>query len=511
MVQGNAADANGVTSFKGIPYAAPPVGALRWRPPAPAPFFNGVLGAFSFGAPCISPFAPSPAQSEDCLTLNVWTPSLNPGALKPVMVWLHGGGFQFDSSANPTYDGASLASHDVVVVSLNYRLGVLGFLADAQLDAEQGTSGNYGLMDQIAVLNWVKQNIAQFGGDPGRVTLFGESGGAHAVGLLMSSPRARGLLSAAILESGAFWDSAQLGSMPTHAEALAQGAAFAAKFPGEDLRAVDAASINAAAPFNLTVLPAQSFAPTLDGNILPVTPAEVFDRAQTPNIPLLGGWNAAEFLPFTGFALPHATAQQFDAAAAGLFGNRCLAQFQALYPAPTDALATPAAFQLTGDLTIAEQTWEALSVTRRPGAAPAYAYNFTYTSPYSPVAGHVAEVPFVFGTIATARLYFNQTTPAPTAADQQFSGILQSYWTNFAKTGNPNGPGLPTWPAYTGLGGQVLQLSAAPFARANTDEARFAFLASYRSHGRYPAAWRTGGAATNPYPAVGCGTATFKP
>ena len=504
VVQGNSADANGVTAFKGIPYAAPPVGPLRWRPPAAPASLGGTRGAFNFGPSCISALAPNPStQSEDCLTVNVWTPDLNPATPKAVMVWIYGGGFQFGSSADPRYDGSNLAAHDVVVVSLNYRVGVLGFLADSQLDAEQGMSGDYGLMDQVAALQWVKQNIAAFGGDPGRVTIFGESAGAHAVGMLLASPKTRGLIDGAILESGAFWDLGVTGSIATHAEADALGNAFAAKFAGQDLRAVDAFTVNAADPYPGTTA-AFPISPNLDGNFLTVSPGEAFARGLVPNVPLMAGWNAAEYFVFQAFALPHSTAAAFDAAAAQLIGSRCLPQFNALYPANTDAQATPSAFQFDGDSTISEQTWEALKDTRRPGAANAYAYNFTYTSPYSPIASHTAELPFVFGTVTTTRPTFAPGGPAAGPADVQLSAQMQSYWTNFAKTGNPNGPGLPAWPAFTGIGGQVLDLKAAPAARANTDESRFLFLNSYRSHGRLPAAWRTLGAPGNQYPGLGC-------
>lgn len=205
FVQGAPPDAHGVTSFKGIPYAAPPVGALRWHPPQAPLAFNGMLQATAYGAACLAaPPANSPAQSEDCLTLNVWTPAPFTGAAKPVMVFLHGGGFEFGSGASPTYDGSVLATKDVVVVTINYRLGVFGFLAHPSLDAEAGGSGAYGLQDQQAVLRWVQQNIANFGGDPSNVTLFGESAGAHAVGILMASPLSPGLFSKAILQSGSY-------------------------------------------------------------------------------------------------------------------------------------------------------------------------------------------------------------------------------------------------------------------------------------------------------------------
>jgi len=496
-----------ITSFKGIPYAAPPVGQLRWRAPAPAPQWAGVLPASDYGHSCISSYQPNPSQSEDCLTVNVWTPALRSRALKPVMVYLHGGGFEFGTSATPTTDGSRLAARDVVVVTLNYRLGVLGFLAAPQLDMESGTSGNWGLLDQLAALRWVKHNIANFGGDPNRVTVFGESAGAHAIGLLLASPKARGLLNGAIMESGAFWESGALGSIATHEEALARGSAFARGFTGQDLRSLDATAITAAAPWDFTDPPFFSFSPSVDEDVLPVSPAEAFALGRALNVPLLGGWNAAEYLPFTAFAIPHSTPQEFENAAANLFGSRCLPQFEALYPAASAAQAQASSFQLDGDLIIAEQVWELLALARhRPNAANAYAYNFTYTSPYSPIAAHAADTPFVWGTMDVTPQYFAPTGPQPGAADQQFSDLMMAYWTNFARNGDPNGAGLPVWPVFTGVGSQIMDLNSSSAARSNADEDRFRFIASYRSHGRFPQAWRTLGAPGDEYLGIGCST-----
>jgi len=532
-VQGNSPDVNEVTSFKGIPYAAPPVGRLRWRAPQPALQHGRVLATMAYGNACVAAFrtqgaaVPSPPQSEDCLTLNVWTPALPVRAMntpKPVMLWIHGGGFEFGSSASATYDGSVLAAQGVVVVSINYRLGVFGFLATSQLDGESGTSGMWGLLDQIAALQWVQQNIANFGGDPNRVTVFGESGGAHAVGMLLASPKTRGLINGAIMQSGAFWDS-EHGSINTHQEQLAKGAAFIASFPpGTDLRSVDAATVNQHAPWHyvsdpgITVPGNLAFAPSVDGDVLRLSPAQVFARGAQLSVPMLAGWNAAEYFVFAPRALPFATTEAFNGAAANQFGDRCLPQFQALYPAsaavvpgfPAPKTRTQAsAYQEDGDIIIAEQTWEALAIPRRPGSPSRYAYRFSYTSPYVPVASHTAELPFVFGTL-TPEPFAPRATA--TAADRQVSALFVSYWTNFAKNGNPNGPGLPAWPAFTGPGSQVMQLdSTTPAAGPNTDENRFAFIASYRSHGRFPEAWRTLGAPGNAYPGVGCGTATFKP
>ena len=505
IVQGNARDANGITSFLGIPYAAPPVGDLRWRAPAAVPPTFGVRPALTLGAGCIPEFRPNASNSEDCLNLNVWTPDLSPAVLKPVMVYFPGGGFEFGSSADPRYDGSVLAQRDVVVVTVNYRLGVFGFLATTQLDQESGTSGAWGLLDQLAALRWVQQNIASFGGDPTRVTMFGESAGAHAVGLLLTSPRIRGLVSGAIMESGALWDS-EHGSIATHAEELAIGSAYVQQFAGQDLRSIPAATLNAATNWNVNTDPGiTTFAPSIDGDVLRLSPAEVFARGQSLNVPILAGWNAAEYTPFTARALPAATPEAFDAAAGLLFGSRCLPVVEALYPAGSAAQTQASSLQLDGDLVIAQQVWNTLVLSRTPGAMNAYAYNYTFTSPYSPVAAHVAEVPFVFGTINLTAQSLPATAPHPGAIDQQVSNLMMSYWSNFAHAGNPNGPGLPVWPVFTGVGSQVMEISATPGARANTDEARFRLIASFRSHGRLPETWRTLGASGSQYPRVNCG------
>ncbi len=507
FVQGASADTNGVTAFEGIRYAAPPVGDLRWKAPQPAPAIAGVETATAFGNVCISadPVSPDTSdetqpQSEDCLTLNVWSPSVSATAAKPVMVWIHGGGFQFGSSADPTYNGALLATKDVVVVSMNYRLGVFGFFATDSLDAEAGTSGAYGFLDQIAALKWVKANIRQFGGDPDRVTIFGESAGAHSVGILLASPLAKGLFSSAIIESGAFWDTDQ-GSIFSHAEALALGAQLGAKFPGQDLRSVPAEILNLATPYNnVTNAQINNFSPSIDGQVLTEAPGAVFQRAEELSVPLLGGWNEAEYVPFIPLAFLATPSSLFYAQAANLFGQRCMATFMDLYPEAGPATAEPSALQLDGDLVIAQQTWAALELHARRNKV--FAYKFTYTSPTSPIAGHTDEVPFVFGTMHDASA---PSVPGLTAGDLAISNTMMSYWANFAHTGDPNGPGLPEWPVYKNAASNIMLLSPSTGAAANPDVARFQFIESYRSRGVLPAPWRKLGVGyDDPYTGVGC-------
>lgn len=498
LVRGSAPDAAGVQAFKGIPYAAAPVGTLRWKAPRPAATWPGVRSATGYRPSCWAtplPGAPSIPMSEDCLSVNVWTPSPRSGPPKAVMVWIYGGGFQFGTSADPRYDGAALAARGVVVVSLNYRLGVFGNLARPELDAESGGSGAYGLQDQIAALRWVRRNIRAFGGNPANVTVFGQSAGAHSIGMLMASPQANGLFAKAIAQSGAFWDS-EHGSIATHAEALARGNALSGRLGAPTLaalRAVPAADLSAATTWIPALDPGvTAFAPSIDGQVLRDSPAAVFGQGRQQRIPLLAGFTAAEDVPlFDLRALPHSSPEEFYAAAEKLFGAGRMAEFKVLYPAANAVQATASANQLIGDLVITEQTRTMLRLQKRAGVPNIYGYRFSYTSAYSPIAAHVADVPFVFGNLFPQ--YFAPQAPPANAADRAFSNQLMGYWTNFAKQGDPNGTGLPAWRRYTGNGSPVLDLAASPKTVKDPGAARLNFLASFRTSGRFPASWRTAG------------------
>ncbi|WP_375396684.1 carboxylesterase/lipase family protein [uncultured Sphingomonas sp.] len=491
-VHGSASDA-GIIAFKGIPYAAPPVGPLRWRAPQPAAKWAMPRDATRFGTPCFASPLPGPMlvvpQSEDCLTLNIWTSAATATAKRPVMVWIHGGGFEFGSSAQPGYDGTRLAQHNVVVVSLNYRLGVFGFLAHPALDREGPASGNYGLQDQIAALRWVRANIAAFGGDPANVTIFGESAGAHAVGILMASPPARRLFAKAIAESGAFWDG-EHGSLATHAEALARGTKFQQRLGAADLtalRAMPAEQLNAAGRWDFRLDPiTTAFSPSVDGYVLREAPAAVFARGGAANVPLLAGWNAREEVPlFLPRALPHATPEAFRSAATALFGTDRMAAFGLVYP-PADPLS---AETLIGDLVISEQTWELLVLQQQMRRTGVYAYQFSFTSPYSPIANHTAEVKYVFGNLAPPMP--GRGGGAPGDRDRATADMMMTYWTNFAANGDPNGAGLPLWPSYGGPGSRVLAIMPdATAGAAETGTARFQFIRSFRKSGRLPQRWR---------------------
>lgn len=493
MVRGSPRDPSGVLAYKGIPYAAPPVGDLRWRSPQDVRGWDGVQDHTRFGNRCLSALEndpePGPPRSEDCLSLTVWTPAQQANEKRPVMVWIHGGGFQFGSSSSRVSDGTQLAHKGVVIVSLNYRVGVLGFLAHPDLDAE-GPSGDYGLQDQIAALRWVQANIAQFGGDASNVTIFGESAGAHAIGILMASPLAKGLFQKAIGESGAFWDGRN-GALEDYDGARRRGVAFAQHVDAPSiaaLRAMPADKLNAAAMWNFTMNPmVTSFSPNVDRYVVPEVPGARFERGEQMRIPLLAGWNATEDFPFRAFDLPHTTAQQFRDAAAQMFGEERIAEFLKLYPAATDAEAKASADELTADIVISEQVWTWLELQQRLGSVPVYGYNFTYTSPYVPIASHLVEVPFVFGTLTPQFVLGGKSPPAD--ADRQLSATMMDYWVNFAANGDPNGPGLPQWLAYGK--GKVLELGTTIRAIGIPQLGRLKFIASFRHSGVFPVEWRS--------------------
>lgn len=489
-------DAQGVLAFKGIPYAAPPVGKLRWRSPMLAAPWQGVRDATAFGLRCWAPALGGPAQlntpaGEDCLTVNVWTGARAAGEKRPVMVWIHGGGFQFGASGEANTNGVELASKGAVLVSFNYRLGVFGFLSHPALDAEGSPSGDFGLQDQIAALKWVQANIAQFGGDPANVTIFGESAGAMSVGLLMASPLAKGLFAKAICESGAFWDS-EHGSLETRVEAQARGKALADRLAHGSiaaLRSVPAEVLGKETAWGFRVDPvSQAFSPNVDGYVLPTSPAQAFADGYATEVPLLAGRNGAEGKIFAGAGLPHGNATEFRSSAAARFGKTRMAQFLKAYPSDTDAAATAASEQMIGDLRVSEQVWDLQRLHSRSGAAPTYGYQFNYRSAYAPLPIHGAEIDFVFGTLKPQMM-------APTAStevrDREVADQMTSYWVNFARTGNPNGPGLPSWPTYAVNNPHVMVFDAAGTAAGQeTGTAGLRFIESYRKDGRLPAAWR---------------------
>ncbi len=467
----------GVRIFKGIPYAAAPVGELRWKAPQPVAHWDGVRKADQFGSRAMQArlFADmifrDAGPSEDCLYLNVWTPATAGATEKlPVMVWIYGGGFVGGGSSEPRQDGQNLAKKGVVVVSMNYRLGIFGFFSHPELTKEspQHASGNYGLLDQAAALDWVRRNIAAFGGDPKRVTIFGESAGSFSVSALMASPVSKDLVQGAIGESGAFFsDTLTAGALD---EAEKKGVKF-----GEALGADSLAALRAKSADDLlkaaTDKGAVRFGPNIDGYFLPKTVPAIFAAGEQAHIPLLAGWNADEGgTP----ASNKSTAASFTEKAKSQYGEKA-AKFLEVYGASTDEEARASSAALQGDKFIAFGTWRWIEMHRLTGGKPVYRYRFDHALPQpagqaSRGAYHSAEIEFVFNNLANKELPFVD-------ADRQLADQMATYWSNFAKTGDPNGEGLPEWPVYDEKTGfKVQHLDVPPKAAADDQRGRYLFL-----------------------------------
>jgi para-nitrobenzyl esterase len=453
VVEGSTAA--GVVAFNGIPYAAPPLGPGRWRAPGPAVPWHGVRDATRFGHSCwqaVSPqgFGPWSHEyvvdgdiSEDCLFLNVWAPAHRRGA-SPVLVWIHGGGFNSGSGAIPIYDGAALAARGAVVVTINYRVGVFGFLAHPEITREAGDAPtNFGLLDVIAALRWVRSNIAAFGGDPRLVTIAGQSAGAMAAQELVAAPAAKGLFARAIGESGL------PRPLPSLATAEAQGLAFAREKGAASvaaLRALPAATLQPATGAN-----AVRFVPVADGRLLASGPW----RAAS-DVPMLVGLNADE--GSAGDDYRSSDPAKLEALLRSTYGT-VAGRAAALYPAATATERAEASVNLRRDAGLgALDAW----ATLRGGQArqPAFGYLFTHAEPGAEAsrwgAFHSSEIPYVFGTLAAA------PERAFTADDRRLSDRLAAMWLSFMRKGDPNGPGLPTWPALTTAGPTILRIGDVP-------------------------------------------------
>ncbi|MGA8160586.1 MAG: carboxylesterase/lipase family protein [Acidobacteriaceae bacterium] len=488
-VQGKLSDDGQIRVFLGIPYAAPPVGPLRWKPPQPEAKWKGAREATQFGDRCMQPdiyhdmHFRDPGQSEDCLNLNVWTPAKDKHSKLPVMVWIFGGGFVAGATSEPRQDGAHLAHKGVVVVSMNYRLGLFGFLALPGLSDEspQHAAGNYGLMDQTAALQWVKRNISAFGGDPGNVTIFGESAGSFSVSAQMASPLAEGLFVRGIGESGAAFDSRGL-SFPPAAEQEKKDAAWAlATFGTSDLLALRGMS----AQDLLTKMSAQPppphhspIGPDVDGYFLPESVPQVYREGKQAHVPLLAGWNRDEPSALEVDYPNPPTMQSFREMAQKTFGPRA-EEFLKVYPDNSDAEAVRSAINFSGDSFIAFSTWKWLQAQVATGGQPVYRYHFERPSPadkYHPAgsgAFHSDEIEYVFGTLDS------RPDAVWQPEDRQLSDLIETYWTNFARNGDPNGGDAPKWPQYDATDGwEVMHLDAQSGARPSEDRDRYLFLQS---------------------------------
>jgi para-nitrobenzyl esterase len=440
-----------VQVFKDIPFAAPPVGELRWREPQPAPGWNSGRDATAFGPICPqnpTQYTKGLPQSEDCLTLNVWSPNTTSAAKLPVMVWIYGGGFLNGGAAMPLYDGTDLAQHGVVVVSFNYRLGHLGFFAHpAVLDENRDrASGNFGLLDQIAALKWVKDNIAAFGGDPANVTIFGESAGGVSVNDLIASPLARGLFARAISESGL-----GLNEVPSRPNAEKVSVDFATKsgITGNDAAAL--AKLRALKVEDIlrnqgTLAGEGRIGPFVDGKVIPADVSVLYAKGEIARVAYIAGSNSneASLAPALG---------SDPEKGLSVFGDQ-LPRVRAIYEANGPLTTAEFARQVFGDGLFTSAAQALAGFVAKTGEQ-ARVYHFAYVADHYkgkvPGVIHGGEIAYVFGLRGLGLI-------GKFASDKDRSIVAQTqaYWTNFAKTGDPNGPGLPAWPAFSSSSRETL-------------------------------------------------------
>ncbi len=483
---------DGVWVYKGIPYAAPPVGELRWREPQPVEPWDEVRPCTEYGPACPQGEWPYPMlkellsvtrQDEDCLYLNVWTPASSPQERLPVMVWIHGGGFTVGSGSQLLYEGKHLARKGVVVVTINYRLGPLGFMAHPALSEESphGTSGNYGLLDQIEALRWVQRNIASFGGDPGRVTVFGESAGGMSILYLMASPLAEGLFQRAIVESGPMLDlGLPISRTLSLKEAERKGRRISRKLGcdrEEDelaaLRAVSAEELLKASEPEDPLSGPINLAPNIDGHVLPEPLPDAFSSSRQHPVPLLIGINANEGSIFS----PDITLEQFRLMARFLYGENAQRVLD-MFPAGQESEVRAAIDRVVTQLGFAASARFAAECMERMGV-PAYMYHFVH-SIYDPRAKgfgsfHGLEIVYVFGNLDKVRM------EGLTGEDRELSAAMMAYWVNFARTGDPNGPGVPEWPPY-GTDAAYQELGPEIVSRTRLHDAAYRLVLELSGH-----------------------------
>jgi para-nitrobenzyl esterase len=448
----------GLSVFKAIPFAAPPVGELRWKWPQPVLPWHGVRPAKAFPPSCMQAmdmlkiFGAPEDISEDCLYLNVWTPAKSPRQRLPVMIWITGGGFALGSTNLPLYDGKNLAKRGVVLVSIAYRVGPLGFMAHPALTREGGgSSGNYGLADQIAGLNWVRANVSRFGGDPANVTIFGESAGGISVSMLAASPAAKGLFHKVISESGGNFGPVHMNetdgglNMRSLSSTESQGSALLQELGAAEIKAARALP---AAAIQKLAGPMGRYWPTVDGRLIVGDQYDLYQAQRFNDTPVLIGTNSDEgslFMP------PTVAPDEFVAAMRAGYGQKADAVIAA-YPHATEAEARQALANVFRETAFAWPTWTWSRLQSSQGQGAVYVYYFDQKTPRDPNgSNHGDEMRFVFG---------NHVQPfgPPTPHEQELTAQFMGYWTNFAKTGDPNGPGLPAWPRFTSANAEVMAL-----------------------------------------------------
>jgi para-nitrobenzyl esterase len=440
-------EASGIRSYKGVPFAQPPVGNLRWKEPQAPQNWSGIRKADHFGAQAMQRALYSDMQfrsagnSEDCLYLNVWTPAKLANEKLPVLVYFYGGGFNAGDGSENRYDGEALAKRGIVTITVNYRLGIFGFMAHPELTKESPNhaSGNYGLLDQHAALVWVQKNIAAFGGDPKRITIGGESAGSMSVSGQVASPLSKGLFAGAIGESGALLGNLSPSTLTAAEQNGVKFATTAGATSIADLRKIPADKL-------LELSAKSRFSTTIDGYFLPESPQAIFAAGKQMHVPLLAGWNSAEggYTAILGKDEP--TVANYTAAIQKQYGDRA-AEILKVYAPATDADVSRVATELASDKFIAFSTWKFVDMQSKTGGSPVYRYYFTHKRPAyadgkpnnSPGAVHSAEIEYALGNLATNKAY------AWTADDLTVSETMQQYFANFIKTGNPNGKGLAKW------------------------------------------------------------------
>lgn len=500
-------EASGIRAFKGIPFGQPPVGELRWKEPQPVKNWTGVRKTVQFGPRAMQRAIfgdmgfRSDGMSEDCLYLNVWTPAKSasgklPQERLPVLVYFYGGGFVAGDGSEGRYDGESMARRGIVTLTVNYRLGVFGFMAHPELTKESPhhASGNYGYLDQSAALRWVQQNIAAFGGDPKRVTIAGESAGSVSVSAQMVSPLSKNLIAGAIGESGSL-----LGTLPP--SSLADGEQAGVKFAQmvgaqslADLRAIPAETL-----LEATAKPdVPRFSSTIDGYFFPKAPRDLYAAGEQAHVPLLAGWNSEEMNGRAILGKEQPTPENYTSAVKKLYGERA-DEILRLYPASTADEVEKVATDLAGDRFIGYSTWKWADVQSQTGGKPVYRYLYSRprpavsaemgnataglaggvvksTDPAAPKtpaakgAVHSAEIEYAMGNLSYNKFY------AWTPDDYKVSELMQSYFANFVKTGNPNGSGLPKWSPLGKEPVQFMQIDVNTRAETEKNRSRYLFL-----------------------------------